>query len=196
MTYKYSHYIGNRSMLQSGYMKLVLQDGKYSRHSRGSFHHLVYIGHASPGSKRYEHPPSAVILSETLSKCKGDGFSRTVAFAQLKTNDVRALDNDVDIVQDLRTPMLNFHRPDRVQERHDDRTENGGGQFVLGIALDHVLNVGRFAYRSHIHVPDVLKVAGHVAPATIVLPSPINTALIDPVAIQQDRTIFDRTPDR
>jgi hypothetical protein len=35
------------------------------------------------------------------------------------------------------------------------------------------------------YVPDVLKVAGHVAPATIVLPSPINTALIDPVAIQQ-----------
>jgi hypothetical protein len=29
------------------------------------------------------------------------------------------------------------------------------------------------------YVPDVLKVAGHVAPATIVLPSPINTALID-----------------
>jgi hypothetical protein len=53
--------------------------------------------------------------------------------------------------------------------------------------LDHVLNVGkdsRIAVTSY--VPDVLKVAGHVAPATIVLPSPINTALIDPVAIQQE----------
>jgi hypothetical protein len=44
--------------------------------------------------------------------------------------------------------MLNFHRPDRVQERHDDRTENGGGRFVLGIALDHVFERSRSILRT------------------------------------------------
>jgi hypothetical protein len=85
-------------MLQSGYMKLVLQDGKYSRHSRGSFHHLVYIGHASRVANDTSTLRRPSSCPKTLYQSAKAEFSRTVAFAQLKTNDVRALDNDVDIV--------------------------------------------------------------------------------------------------
>jgi hypothetical protein len=54
-------------------------------------------------------------------------------------------------------------------------------------ALDHVLHVGKdskIAVTSYI--PDVLKVAGYVAPSAVVLPAPIDTTLTDPVAIEQE----------
>jgi 3D (Asp-Asp-Asp) domain-containing protein len=172
-------------------MKLVLQDGEIfpdtlADHFTISSTSDMHLGVANDTSTL----PSAVILSENLIKVqKATEFSRTVAFAQLKTNDVRALDNDVDIVVTGPTNADAKTSIDQIVFKNDTMTapKTVADSSYSGIALDHVLNVGkdsRIAVTSY--VPDVLKVAGHVAPATIVLPSPINTALIDPVAIQQE----------
>jgi hypothetical protein len=126
-------------------MKLVLQDGKYSRHSRGSFHHLVYIGHASPEQTIRAPSVGRHPVRKPYQSAKATEFSRTVAFAQLKTNDVRALDNDVDIVVTGPTNADAKTSIDQIVFKNDTMTapKTVADSSYSGIALDHVLNVGK-----------------------------------------------------
>lgn len=178
-------------MLQTGYLKLILQNGEVFPDTVLNDFTLSSTSDLRIGvvNETATQPAALVLSQESITVAKPTDFVAPVAFATVKSNAIEALDQTADLsivaptdpqaklrLEEASFKNGTFASPTVLAEvsRTDD-------------AYDHVLHVGRDSLiTATSYVPGVLKVAGYVLPTALVPPTPVDATLTDPDAIAQE----------